>query len=292
MIGIFQNLDLALQYSHLKEKYWEKIQKIINGRRKNNVVIKIYVGKTQYDFKDVVLYDFDDLNHFVELLNGPSKVKAIGYYNKKKIKLDFKRYYENFRKNYGVWFIKCLGLTVCPYCNRDYLNLDDRKTAAEFDHFFPKSKYKYLSVAISNLVPCCHTCNHEKSNDTISLYSPYNLKFKTDELCHFEFSFLNKDDNYNIKLVSDNVIFNNNIIKFKLDKRYSIHTNIVREYLKKSYLLNQFYIKNIEELIGVTINQYENVLFNISDNEHYYLEPLSKFKTDLSNAIIEYSKIK
>lgn len=64
-------------------------------------------------------------------------------------------------------YIDDLDITVCPYCNRNYIfNFKKTKslnTIAQLDHFFDKSTYPYFSVSIFNLVPSCQTCNQIKS---------------------------------------------------------------------------------------------------------------------------------
>lgn len=41
---------------------------------------------------------------------------------------------------------------VCPYC-------DGPNIAPELDHYYPKSKFPFLSCSPLNLVPACHLCN-------------------------------------------------------------------------------------------------------------------------------------
>src|SRR5574344_1340530 len=71
-----------------------------------------------------------------------------------------------------------MNVNVCPYCNRHYIftiGIDENKKdnpnyeydkngRPEIDHFFPKSKYPYLSCTLSNFIPSCHECNHKKSD--------------------------------------------------------------------------------------------------------------------------------
>lgn len=90
--------------------------------------------------------------------------------------------YENFSKRKAAYEIAVkAGITVCPYCNRTYImSLQNRKVKAQFDHYFPKSKYPYLALSLYNLIPCCSICNMAKSNmdtkETPVLY-PYEEEF-------------------------------------------------------------------------------------------------------------------
>ena len=93
-------------------------------------------------------------------------------------------------------FFERLGVNVCPYCNRQYiftitknkrvksttssLSSKNRLIRPQVEHFFPKSKYPYLSCSIYNLVPGCSICNSKKSTvDTFlnPMIYPYREEF-------------------------------------------------------------------------------------------------------------------
>ena len=100
------------------------------------------------------------------------------------------KWYENFcKQNNTEWNAKILcsilKIDVCPYCNREYIfTYDDekktKKTLAEMDHFYPKSKYPYLSCSLYNLIPSCHTCNHGKREFGDNIIYPYEEDFGPD----------------------------------------------------------------------------------------------------------------
>lgn len=56
-----------------------------------------------------------------------------------------------------------LNFNTCPYCNRNFtftVGTDKIKgTRPEFDHFYDKDRYPYLSLCFYNLIPSCHICN-------------------------------------------------------------------------------------------------------------------------------------
>lgn len=93
-------------------------------------------------------------------------------------------------------FFEKLGVDVCPYCNRQYIftitknkrglsttsSVSSKKhlIRPQVEHFFPKSKYPYLSCSIYNLVPGCSICNSKKSTvDTFlnPMIYPYREEF-------------------------------------------------------------------------------------------------------------------
>lgn len=73
-------------------------------------------------------------------------------------------------------FCRGLNVTVCPYCNRQYVftvaEHEEHQRAdsvtcyvrPELDHFYPKDIYPYLSCNLYNLIPSCSVCNHAKSD--------------------------------------------------------------------------------------------------------------------------------
>lgn len=44
----------------------------------------------------------------------------------------------------------------------------------QFDHFYDKSDYPYLSMSLYNLIPSCSSCNHQKRITQLDIrYNPY-----------------------------------------------------------------------------------------------------------------------
>lgn len=73
--------------------------------------------------------------------------------------------------------IQNLGVTVCPYCDEEYLHVlksRDQKTVRtlELDHFFPKKKYPALAMCFYNLVPSGQACNGIKLEESLGM-SPF-----------------------------------------------------------------------------------------------------------------------
>lgn len=69
------------------------------------------------------------------------------------------------KEDTAYWLQRCLGLRTCPYCNANYTIVSAKgRFRADLEHFFPKSKYPYLSVTLYNLFPSCPTCNKLKGD--------------------------------------------------------------------------------------------------------------------------------
>lgn len=202
----------------------------------------------------------------------------------------YKKYFENqykiFRSSKTGWngarLIKLLGVTVCPYCNRAFIDTykvaDELESNGELDHFFPKEKYPYLSLSLYNLIPCCSVCNKAKSNSYENILYPYDLKDgsygedakfraffytisdkesledddKTTENRKYDVEYLLGNSNsFKIKLVvKDKKSIKGRKIEnsrkvFKIDKLYNFHKDYVRSLIKKSIVYNE---SRIEEL--------------------------------------------
>jgi len=78
--------------------------------------------------------------------------------------------YENYRNTYlpASYFVS-YNINYCTYCNKDEVqNIEKIDQASGFilrdrlyqlDHFYPRSRYPYLSLSFFNLIPGCANCN-------------------------------------------------------------------------------------------------------------------------------------
>ncbi len=167
----------------------------------------------------------------------------------KKIYNAFDYKYYRTETNVLVLLAEKLNVKACSYCNMNYtLFAEDNKIRLakfQFDHFFDKSKYPFLSMSLYNLIPSCAVCNHGKSTGKVSLrFHPYDS-----DICdqfHFEantpltiFSGAKLDkDKIGINLIPDACtqqeldVFDNT---FNIKTLYSRHRDIVQEVYDKAY---------------------------------------------------------
>lgn len=73
-----------------------------------------------------------------------------------------------------------IRLKTCPYCNINNLDIiqvdlsgGEKKISAkcELDHVLPQAQFPLFESSFWNLVPICHTCNHNKLEDEIHFNS-------------------------------------------------------------------------------------------------------------------------
>ena len=93
----------------------------------------------------------------------------------------YDRVTKNQVKTYA--FVNSIGIRVCPYCNRNYVQVyitekgegDDNEfhTRPQLDHFWNRSMYPFLAISMGNLVPSCAVCNSVKHDKNNKILYPY-----------------------------------------------------------------------------------------------------------------------
>ena len=151
---------------------------------------------------------------------------------------------------------KLLNMNTCPYCNANFtftIRNKRMKSRPQFDHFYNKNRYPYLSLSFYNLIPSCALCNSGalKGQKQFSLannihpliesmHNIYQFRTKIDAV-----DFLVSARSFELKLVlcptiklTDKAAIKaqNNLEVFALNDRYSYHKDIVESVIKNSYV--------------------------------------------------------
>lgn len=280
----FDAIKTHLNYPRLKFKYEE-----INTWFLNN---------GSYSFEDVILADFEELKLIKEeyYTDNPSKIANYiknvlfeDYFSQSSLGLKGTEYN-------AARLIDKLGINVCPYCNRNFINniiYKDgvAKRTSHMDHFYSKDKYPFLAMSFYNLIPCCPSCNHVKSNKIIG-YSPYDISINSDANYKFNYTinsmdYLNDFTKLEITLTSENKDFESNIEIFGLLELYSVHKDVVQEILKKKVIYPETKIDELHKDFNELFNSKEeitNTLFGFYlDKNDFHKRPLSKLVSDIYN---------
>lgn len=213
--------------------------------------------------------------------------------------------YENYRENKLVELSRMLNIKVCPYCNHnftlyiDILGKIKMKGLFQFDHFYDKSDYPYLSMSLYNLIPSCSLCNHQKRTTLLDLrYNPY-FKGISDE---FHFKVIDSFQLRSGKVGADKIDIKiernargHGIDELQedlhLEEQYSRHKDIVQEIYDKVY--SETYYRNMLTSMSVVereklLNQWLGISMDIDDISK---KPLAKFYQDiLKQARMEYGR--
>ncbi len=201
----------------------------------------------------------------------------------------------------GIELIDRLGITVCPYCNRTYVQsiknqnqYHKKRRTSEFDHFFPKSQYPFLAISFFNLIPSCKTCNHIKGTHPIS-FSPYDERVNGQSLVDFKYNITGSDYLTNPKHVEididwkDQEFYESNGKVLGLDDLYQNHNDIAQEILLKRHVYNDSRIDELLEEYKGMFNSREEIIQMITGNyildEDLGKRPLSKLTRDIAKDV-------
>ncbi len=203
------------------------------------------------------------------------------------------------RKNHSytaIELVEDLGITVCPYCNRQYINntidLKGKRRSCQLDHFYPKSDYEHLALSFFNLIPVCSHCNHIKLDNKLGK-SPYEIE-ETDDYIQFGFTptasdFLGNHDSINITIEEKNIGKDSYVDVLALEKHYQTHRDYVGDLLKRKQLYDDTFLEN--DLRKTFEGLFKDrdlkriVWGNYTDKEDLHKRPLSKLTRDILKKI-------
>lgn len=222
--------------------------------------------------------------------NNQEQIKSI----KKFILEKYENMYENLRKNHGKELIKSSEIFICPYCFRSYIGVIEkekgkRAITPDLDHFYPKSKYPFLAVTLSNLIPSCLFCN-QRAKKAIDFYKtsiyPPNKIF--DDI-KFDF------DPYSGKIFIENyydliskIEYKTHLDTFLIQEVYASHREILDNLLSKVTKYRSSKIDDIVEYTaGLTSSEIKKIIFYEYEFMNNKKELLYKLKKDLYEKIVK-----
>lgn len=207
-------------------------------------------------------------------------------------------HYDGYRKNKLILLAEKLNVKSCPYCNMHYTlfaeegtNYKDKLTKFQFDHFFDKAEYPFLSMSLYNLIPSCGVCNQGKSTGHLSLkFHPYANSIA--DQFHFEVAAPltlysgGKKDRIELKMspgnATDAEIKAYNDI-FHLHTLYRRHGDIAQEVFDKAYE-ESYYLdtSSFQFLSGAASDYILRLTYGTyMDQQDIEKRPMSKYIQDL-----------
>lgn len=196
--------------------------------------------------------------------------------------------------------ISLMEFSVCPYCNRayitNYMEKDRRrKTTADLDHFYPKSKYPFLTLSLYNFIPSCQICNSRFKGDRFDAKNhiyPFNEEFGENANFNIDSETIdyiltnNKDFDIKIKIKDSNYLkskITSSIQTFKLEEVYQVHKDYVQEILIKAKTFNSDRIEDLKQSFPDLYSderKLQGILMN-TDFIDLSKRPLSKLTKDI-----------
>ncbi len=249
--------------------------------------------------------DNDSLQKEIAALEASISDDLMDYKQKREKSEEIQRLlgYEKLYSKNSFWnaydFCKSLKLSVCPYCNRQYIFTAQNKNGKcecrpQLDHFYVKSKYPYLSCSFYNLIPSCPFCNEGKNdNDSDTIY-PYLEEFGKNAVFRMdadEIEILKNDQKNFIPkakyTVSIEKIFSNKEMDDDLVQNHSVedYEKLVNNsnsvfHLETLYNAHQLDLKNLlvkyAAILGVNLEKYSEVYYGKKDSTEEEKKSLKK----------------
>lgn len=116
--------------------------------------------------------------------------------------------YDSMASTFSYEITSALGINICPYCNYEDTETiigEGARARPDLDHFHPKSKFPFLALTLSNLIPSGHRCNknYKKSQSMLNYEHPYISGVEDETIFYFEMNYdqeRNPED-LNIKVI-------------------------------------------------------------------------------------------
>ncbi|MCR8685576.1 HNH endonuclease family protein [Campylobacter ureolyticus] len=207
-----------------------------------------------------------------------------------KIKDKYDKAYNKLRDEIGTQIVQEKNYMLCPYCRANYIRFfenDKKMVKPDLDHYYPKSKYPYFAVTISNLIPSCSFCNQRLKRDNEPLIDFDDTQEIFNKL-EFEANVI--EQIIYINIYSFKNLSNNEkkwLKQMMIEENYSNHTEILENLLSKADKYKSSRICEIAKNIGLPKEEIYNIVFAEYDIMKETNEPLFKLKQDLYKQLID-----
>lgn len=208
--------------------------------------------------------------------------------------------YNDLRKRYAIEISSFYKFNTCPYCNAMLtVNVKTIKGKAkaryQLDHFFPKSRYPYLSISIFNLISSCSNCNLSKTNKDIVFGDNFHPLSENDPVDVFKFTLKDADK---IKLISNlpldkidldftsfvsNKLAETHNANFDIIGVYDTQKDIVLDLVFKYQAYHHSKLGEIGKLLNLKdVLAQQLIIGNYINKEDIHKRPMSKFMQDIA----------
>ncbi|MCU0439436.1 MAG: HNH endonuclease [Raineya sp.] len=281
--------------NELAQKHWEAIKNYVEQINKlENINIKIKQAFPDYNFEKLILAKPSEIRFLASQGQNKSFFPK-SYYNYLSLSDKFFIIENQEKISYtSKVLIDALNLSVCPYCNRNFIKSTSTHRIDELDHFFPKQKYPFLALSFYNLIPSCKVCNKLKVEEPVSI-NPYDIEFSKEK---FSFrlkikkaSFYHDSENgFEIDFTEVKNKLQENFKIFKIEDLYNQHKDIVLELIQKQITYSDDYIDDLfRRYEGTLFKNREDVLRHIGGSyiseEDFHKRPLSKLTHDMAQEL-------
>ncbi len=311
MIGL-KPYDTVIEREYCS-KVMRLIKKNLNPNERRQILADLHAILPKECFpvgakwKELVLMPYKDIRRCFEKLKKKDIENACFEKNPEE-KIVLKDVYKTYHDLYDgvanssrkgvtmrVALVRAQEITVCPYCNHDFIgSRGDKNSGAELDHFYPRSEYPFFALSLYNLVPSCGKCNRPKSSAVNKkLISPFDERINWEKASKFVYH-PNNSANDKIKIQSKKLT--ENISKMKIAEAYWLHEEEAQAIYDKRKQFPDSYIKEITDLLNsptsnirTSRSQVRDIIFGPEiKQEEFGKIPLGKMKHDLMERLKIY----
>ncbi|HEM3613753.1 TPA: hypothetical protein U1C23_000563 [Streptococcus suis] len=177
--------------------------------------------------------------------------------------------------NINQFLVRELGVTVCPYCNRNYINNRGDRFAAQMDHFYSKDEFPWLAVSLYNLIPSCGACNHIKGTEALNVHPFIKKHVEENEVVfHYRYKTIDdievvistkKDKHQDIDAIKKK---QRDIAALNLKEAYEIHGLDIQNMLEREVRYSESYRDELRDMLKIdTVVQYYDFYLSLTDDE-------------------------
>lgn len=218
--------------------------------------------------------------------------------------------YKEFSKKQCNWkwnayrFTERLGVQVCPYCGRQFVNTVIAKGArkkpsdkevfiirAELDHYIPKGKFPMFALSFYNLIPSCHFCNssikHTRELSVDKHIHPY-IKGEAD----FKFTYEREEKEVSLIFDKDDEEKVKNTCEFfRIKDVYQVHADMAEKYYTEAESFSKSLLEDYQNFLGNKlereVSKKEILLYKFGISEDTENEIIGKFRNNIVDDIVK-----
>lgn len=262
-------------------------------------------GKSiEEEFEELVMSPYDKIDKAIIYMKKSKKMRNECFIKDKPTEI-YKKFQDLFssimksqskKTSMRVRIVEKLKITVCPYCNRDYINYrSETSSGAQIDHFFNKGNFPIFSISLYNLIPVCGNCNRVKSSKVLEFASPFDTNIDWNDGIVFSYSQKSIDDEEDVQVkIKASGKIKNNLYGMDIHTAYSIHSSEVKDLLNKEKIYTASQLEEFIEVMGedkINKKQIKQIVFGPEITiESFKTKPLSKMMYDLYKQLKIYTE--
>lgn len=200
--------------------------------------------------------------------------------------------YEAMSQVFGRDITNGMDLDVCPYCNNEDIETiiaEGAETRPDLDHYYPKSKFPFLALTLSNLIPAGSRCNqkYKKAHAMLGYVHPYIDGIRHNPLFDFNYMFDEgrNQDALDITLLKQDNELDNNLNLFRIKEIHN-KKNVKTWFLKFDERY-QFLRNSGHDVLNATLdsNDLIRIKLDVDIQKSPTKEQYQKLKIDALNKL-------